>query len=81
MTFEKYLQQDIGNYPLRDILDNLTDTQIEESVLDYCKKYSKEQVSKKKKSIIRIAKKYRRYESGIDKNGFIYISQLEAICR
>jgi len=48
MNFEKYLQQDIGNYPLRDIIDNLTNSQIEEAVLDYCKKYSKEQVSKKK---------------------------------
>ena len=33
------------------------------------------------KAIVRIAKKYRRYESGVDKNGFVYISQLEAICR
>jgi len=43
--------------------------------------FAKQQVSKKKKSIVRIAKKYRRYESGVDKNGFVYISQLEAICR
>jgi len=43
--------------------------------------FAKKQVSKKKKSIVRIAKKYRRFDSGVDKNGFVYISQLEAICR
>jgi|VirMetMinimDraft_7_1064189.scaffolds.fasta_scaffold158371_1 hypothetical protein len=48
---------------------------------DYAKKYSKEQVIKKKKSILRIAKKYKRFENGLDTNGFVYISQLEAICR
>jgi len=45
---------------------------------DYAKKYSKEQVIKKKKSILRIAKKYKRFENGLDTNGFVYISQLEA---
>lgn len=47
MNFEKYLQQDIGTYSLRQILDNLTDDQIEEAVLGYCKQYNKEQNLKK----------------------------------
>jgi len=82
MTFEKFLQDSgCGGYPLRTMLDNLEYEQIIESINDYAKMLVKESVKKKKESILRIAKKYRRFESGVDKTGFIYISQLEAICK
>jgi hypothetical protein len=35
MTFEKFLQESCGGYPLRDLLNNLTDEQIEEAVQEY----------------------------------------------
>jgi hypothetical protein len=36
MTFEKFLQESCGaTYPLRDLLNNLTDEQIEEAVQEY----------------------------------------------
>ena len=34
-SFEKYLQKECGGYPLRTIIDNLLDDQIEESVVEY----------------------------------------------
>lgn len=33
--FEKFLQNDCGGYPLRVLLDNLVDDQIEEAVEEY----------------------------------------------
>jgi hypothetical protein len=36
MTFEKFLQESCGaTYPLRDLLNNLTDEQIEEAVVEF----------------------------------------------
>lgn len=36
MTFEKYLQESVGaTYPLRDILNNLTDADIEDALEKY----------------------------------------------
>jgi len=82
MTFEKFLQDSgCGGYPLRTMLDNLEDEQIVESINDFAKIIAKEAVKKKKEYILRISKKYRRFESGVDNTGFIYISQLEAICK
>lgn len=34
-TFEEFLQKECGGYPLRTIIDNLLDEQIEECVIEY----------------------------------------------
>ena len=72
MTFTQFIQNRVGaNYALRDILDNLEEETIENEI-DSFLRY-------KKKSILSLAKENRRFESGIDKDGFIYIQQLEEI--
>ena len=41
-TFEQYLHDSgTGGYPLRTILDNLTDEEIEDSVKEYAKEYAR----------------------------------------
>lgn len=72
---EKYVRQQ--NFKSQN--ENLSND--EKILISMLCEFSKLQVKKKKQSILRIAKKYRRYENGVDKNGFVYISQLEAICR
>lgn len=69
MDFKKFLQRDIGDYQFRDIIDNLTDEQIQQEVNSY--------LYFKIHSMIEFLKENKRYESGIDNIGFVYISQLE----
>lgn len=40
-TFLEILQQDCGSYPLREIIDNLTDDQIIDAVEEYADQYKK----------------------------------------
>ena len=72
MTFLEHIQNEVGcNYPLKTILDNLE----EDDILDSIEKYLKY----KKSEILEVAKDNRRFDSGTDKVGFIYYSQLEEL--
>lgn len=77
MTFEKYMQNSVGaGYDLRTILYNLSTDEIEESVLGF----AKELIFEEKKKMLKKGIENRRFASGIDDVGFIYISQLEDLC-
>lgn len=72
MTFTQFIQNKVGaNYALRDILDNLEEETIEDEIDSFFRH--------KKDAILSLAKESRRFESGTDKDGFIYIQQLEEI--
>src|SRR5690606_29706782 len=78
-TFEKHLHEEgTGGYPLRDILDNLTDEEIEDSVKNYAMDYAleaikadRERVAKKAKiafhcGTTKITHSISHYQSGAD---------------
>ena len=72
MTFLEHIQNEVGcSYPLRLILDNLEEDEILASIENYLKN--------KKSNILQVAKENTRFDSGTDKVGFIYYSQLEEL--
>lgn len=71
-TFVEHLQEEVGcNYPLRTMIDNLLDEDIEDSIEKYIKLRNQE--------VLKLAKENARFESGSDKTGFIYITQLQEL--
>ncbi len=56
-------------------------TRDQERIVALIRFFGQDQVQLTKKRILRKAKKNRRMESGADKIGFVYISQLEEICK
>lgn len=71
-TFVEHLQGEVGcNYPLRVMIDNLFDEDIDDSIEKYIKLRNQE--------VLKLAKENARFESGSDKTGFIYITQLQEL--
>lgn len=71
-TFTEHLQGEVGrDYPLRTMIDNLFDEDIDNSIESYIKLRNTE--------TLRLAKENARFDSALDKTGFIYITQLEEL--
>lgn len=74
MEFIEFIQNECGGgYPLSTILYNLSEEEIVDSVNNY--------VKAKLSNVLQAAKQNARFESGTDKVGFIYISQLEELLK
>lgn len=73
-TFTEHLQGEVGcNYPLRTMIDNLFDEDIDDSIENYIKFRNKE--------VLKLAKENARFDSAQDKTGFIYITQLQELLK
>lgn len=70
--FVEHLQEEVGYYyTTKEILQVMDDDEVSDSIERYIKFRNQE--------VLKLAKENARFESGSDKTGFIYITQLQEL--